>query len=52
MTWAGIFLILFSIAIGILGLALLVTVVTTVFLALRRRGANLPGEDQATTSAG
>ena len=52
MTWAGIFFILIAIAIGILGLALLGTVVTTLFLAFRRRGSNVPTEDRTTPFAG
>lgn len=52
MTWAGIFFILFAIAIGILGLALLGAVVTTLFLAFRRRGSNGPAEDRTTPSTG
>ena len=50
MTWASIFLIFIGIAIGIVGLAVLVTVVVTGFLAFTRRGSAAATEVQATTS--
>ncbi|MCP3858575.1 MAG: hypothetical protein GY825_01925 [Phycisphaeraceae bacterium] len=50
MTWASIFLIFIGIAIGVLGLALLVTVMVTGFLAFARRDSARPIEGDATIS--
>ena len=52
MTWASIFLICIGIAIGILGLGLLVGLLVTCFLAFKRRGSATPPGVQATTFAG